>query len=269
MIDFFRLMRRIFLVSILFMVVASGCYDRHSYGPIDEFTAKANCTAQELYELSGEACYTITSDMVLVGYVTSTDVDSNFYHTLIVNDRTRAVELLIDNNLLFSQYPLGALLAINLNGLATMIENGILQVGLPPRSFDSKPRHLDSPELLRKHKIRSNSREEVSPRNCKAENLDLSLCGELITIDNLQYSPLDGLETENTMAGYHRFTEGENGTIFTFVRDYAYFADMEIPQTTLSVTGILYYEPVGMNIGRQFVIRPRTADDITIIDASR
>ena len=64
------------------------------------------------------------------------------------------------------------------------------------------------------------------------------------------------------MVGYHRFTDSEGLAIFTHVSDYADFANGEIPSSEVSITGILYHESVGMNIGHHYVIRARSANDI-------
>ena len=41
-----------------------------------------------------------------------------------------------------------------------------------------------------------------------------------------------------------------------------------IPTPEVEIRGILYYETVGMDIGKQFVIKPRFADDISISDTT-
>lgn len=201
--------------------------------------------------------------MSCVGYVTSTDRAGNFYHKLIIEDGTGALEILIGTHLTASQYPIGTLIELRLEGLATMLNNGVVEVGLAPQSFDNQPRPMEAKEIIDQHLIRCGKVENVEPLNCAITELEESLCGRLITISSLCHTPLEGYEEEATMVGYHRFTDSEGNAIFTHVSDYADYANGDIPTSESSITGILYHESVGMNIGRHFVIRTRTANDIT------
>jgi hypothetical protein len=147
-----------------------------------------------------------------------------------------------------------------------MHENGVMQVGLPPQSFDSAPREMEAQEVIDKHIIRSNSVEPTTPLSCHINSLNHSLCGRFIRIDNRHHSPLPDREECTTLSGYHRFTDIENNAIFSYISPYADFANKEIPTSGISLQGILYYETVGMGIGGQYVIKPRFEDDISISD---
>ena len=263
MIDFFDEMKRIILVSVLILMFASGCYDRHSYPPESDYVPSANCTAEALRNLCKEGCYTISSEMSCVGYVTSSDRAGNFYHTLLIEDETGAVEILIGTHLTASLYPIGTLIELRLEGLAAMLNNGVVQVGLTPQSFDIEPRPMGSKLVINNHLIRCGKVEEVTPLSCSVAELNSSLCGRLVTIHSLHHTPLEGYEEEQTMVGYHRFTDSEGNAIFTHVSDYADFANGEVPTSDTSITGILYHESVEMNIGYHYVIRARSANDIT------
>ena len=258
-------MRRWLLISILFLMVASGCYDRHDYASDGDYMPIANCSSATLRSLCNDGCYTTTEDAVCVGYVTSSDRESSFYHKLLIEDNTGGIEVLIGTHSTASQYPIGTQIELRLKGLAAMVKNGVVQVGLPPQSFDIAPRPMEAKEVINSHLIRCGRVEDVKPLNYSVGELNISMCGRLITIDNLLHTPLEGYEDESTIVGYHRFVDGDNNLIFTYVSSYADFASLEMPNSELSVTGILYYESVGMEIGSQYVIKPRLKDDITAI----
>ena len=54
-----------------------------------------NCDISQLYQLCQGGCHTISSDIVCVGRVTSSDSEGNFYRSMFVEDSTAAVEILL------------------------------------------------------------------------------------------------------------------------------------------------------------------------------
>jgi hypothetical protein len=222
----------------------------------DNFSEQANSTIGQLRQLCEKECYNITSDIVCVGRVTSSDRDGNFYRSITIEDESGGVEVKLGIYNIASQYPVGLMVALHLNSTAIMVENGVVQVGLPPQRFDSSPREMEAQEVIDRHIIRSNSIEQVEPLLCDIDDLDLSLCGRFVRVENLSYTPLTEQKTE-----YYRLTDNEDRVIFLFVSAYSNFANLKMPTTHLLIQGVLYHEAVGE--GRQFVIKPRCADDIS------
>ena len=71
---------------------------------------------------------------------------------------------------------------------------------------------------------------------------------------------------DDRASGYLRFVDADERAIYVNISTYSNFSTIEIPVTTLSVQGILYYKSVGEVDGRQFVITPRFKDDISAVD---
>ena len=253
-------MKRWFVILLLFLLLAMGCYDNHSERVSDDIFEQANCKIGTLRSLSQGANSTILADLTCAGRVTSSDKDGNFYRSMIVEDESGAVEVNLGIYNIEAQYPIGLMVAIRLNGTAVMVEDGVVQLGLPPQSYDSAPRDMESQEVIDKHLIRSTSVLPVEPSVCDVESLDISMCGRFVKLYNLKHSPLEGYEERE----YHRFVDENENAIFAYISSYADFYGLEIPCEQLTVQGILYYETVGMSIGRQFVIKPRFANDISI-----
>ena len=63
--------------------------------------------------------------------------------------------------------------------------------------------------------------------------------------------------------GYRRFEDADGNAIYTYVSDYADFAGEEIPESELSVCGILQYGNV-TGKGDRYIIKPRSADDYEV-----
>ena len=255
-------MMRWIVLFALIIFATSGCYDNHNTYRPEQAEAVANCTISQLKQRCGEGCTNIVADLVCAGRVTTSDSEGNFYRSFVIEDSTGGLEILLGTYNIASRYPAGTLVTIKLNGTAIMVENGVLQVGLPPYTFDSTPREFESQAVIDSHIIRGASVEDVKPTLCDITSLSPELCGRKIKIEGIYHSPLEDYEERD----YHRFENDEGDAVFAYISPYADFSDIAIPTTELSIQGILYYETVGMSIGKQFVIRPISRDDISTTD---
>ena len=238
-----------------------GCYDNHNEPPTESFSMQANAKIETVRQLCTNGCYNIVSDIVCVGRIISSDRDGNFYRSVFVEDGTSAVEIKLGTYNTSTQYPVGLEVAIYLKGTAIMFEDNILQIGLPPQSYDTAPREFEVQEIIDRHIVRSNSIEEITPLTLDIPSLHTSLCGRFVRISGLQFAPI----TDNSSNGYYRFIDSEERIIFAYISPYANFSTIAL-STTTTIQGILCHEPVGGGMGRQFVIKPRFADDISDIE---
>lgn len=243
--------------------VLSGCYDNHSEPPIEPFALRANANIELLYQLAADRCYNITSDIVCVGRVTSSDRDGNFYRSMFVEDETGAVEIKLGTYNIAAQYPVGVVVALRLKGTAAMFKDNILQIGLPPQSYDTALREFEVQEVVDRHILRSNTVETLTPRLIPVKSLGTSLCGRFVRVDNIYYKPT----AEDRERGFYRFENDEEYRIFVEISPYSNFLTLEMPASMVSIQGILYHKTVGDRQGRQFVIKPRFADDISTVSA--
>ena len=255
-------MRNLKPLLLLILLLFSSCYDHHSEPQTEPFSAQANAKIEVLRQLCANGCYNIVSDIVCVGRVTTSDRDGNFYRSMFVEDETGAVEVKLGTYNIEAQYPVGLEVALRMNGCAIMLDDNILQVGLPPQSFDSAPREFEAQEVIDQHIVRSGSVEAISPLTLEIPSLSTSLCGRFVRISDLHFVP----PTDKSSNGYYHFIDNEENSIFAYISPYANFSNITIPATSTAIQGILYYESVGGGMGRQFVIKPRFADDITDIE---
>ena len=252
-------MRRFRTILVALLLLLSSCYDSHTTPPTNKQELTSNCTIAQLRQFCREGYYNIESNIVCVGHVTSSDKDGNFYRTMFVEDTTGAIEVKLGTYNISSQYPTGLEVALHLKGCTIVIDKNVLQVGLSPQSYDSTIREMGSQEIIDKHIVRGTSVSEIEPLACNVSTLDTSLCGRFVKISDLRYSPLEG----EYKAGYYRFTDESDSALFVYISPYANFTDVEMHSYALSIQGILYHESVGMNIGHQFVIKPRSKDDFS------
>ena len=256
-------MKRLFAVLLLSVVVAGGCYDKHEEPSVLGADSIGNCEIARLRGLCQTECRTITMDINCKGYVTSSDAEGNFYRTMVVEDGSGAVEIKLGTYNIASQYPIGTEVALSLKGTAIMVERGVVQLGLPPQSFDASPREMEAAEVIDKHIIRSGNSVNTTPLECKIKQINSSLCGRLICVEQLLYTPPAEEEEAALLEGYHRFVDKEGNIIYLYTSEYADFAKSEIPRGATTLQGVLYYETVGRGKIEHFVIKPRFANDIS------
>jgi hypothetical protein len=263
--SFFEEMGRFIAILIVAAAILSGCYNRHSEAPATEFAEEENTSIGALRKLCADGLFVVESDFVCVGRVTSSDREGNFYRSIVVEDESGAVEIKLGIYNSAVQYPVGVEVALLLNNTAMQIERGVVQIGLPPHSFDETPREMESQEVIDSHIVRSSSVEPTTPLPCNIPSLEVEACGRFIAIEGLRYAPLEGDE-ETLAEGYYRFADGEGNTIFVYISPFADFAESAIDTAKCNVQGILYHEVVGLDMSEEFVIRPRFKDDIATAD---
>ena len=260
-------MLRLSLFISAILLLFSGCYDNHPTNSATDIALTANLEIAKLREFCSNGCHSFTEEFVCVGRVTTSDSEGNFYRTMFIEDASGGAEIRIGIYDIASQYPIGSQVALHLQNSAVMLNNGVVVVGLPPYSYDNEPREFEAPEIINRHIVRGTSVEEVEPMLCNIAELNESICGRFIKVVDITHTPLEE-ELLPTLEGYHRFTDNSNNAIFTSVSTYADFATAEIPIGEVDICGILHYESVGMNIGKQFVIKPRFKDDVSIANSS-
>lgn len=255
-------MRNLFLILALSLLLLSGCYDRHSEPQVESFATQANAKIGKLRQLCTNGCYNVVSDIVCVGRVTTSDYEGNFYRSMFVEDDSGAVEIKLGTYNISAQYPIGLMVAIRLKGASVMFSDGVVQVGLPPRSYDSAPREFEAQEVIDRHIVCSSSVDTIYPMSLAIQSLDISLCGRFVQIENLHYKST----TEDKERGLYCFEDEDGGRIFVEISPYSNFSTLELPATATSIKGILYHRTVGDGQGREFVIKPRSKDDIAGIE---
>ena len=258
-------MRTFFLLIFLFTMVLSSCYDHHSASDGGEVEISANCTFAELRELCSDECRTITENAICVGRITSSDSEGNFYRTIVVEDASGAAEIKLGIFNSATQYPIGLEIAIKLQNTAIATKNGSIVIGLPPMSYDTSPREFESQAIIDNHIVRGYTITSISPTEHNICDLDLSMCGRYIKLSQLLYSPQEE-DAPGRFEGYNRFTDKEEREVFLLVDSHAEFSTENIPFSTVDIEGILYYETISKEKGKQFTIKPRFRDDIATCD---
>ena len=90
----------------------------------------ANTTIAELKEKHIEGEFeNVTEDLIIEGVVIADDASGNFYRQIILQDATGGIELRLNKNELYNDFPIGRQLFVKANGLTLGDYNGLVQLG--------------------------------------------------------------------------------------------------------------------------------------------
>lgn len=241
---------RSWLTYIAVMLVVSSCYNTSTPPIIEPELPKANTTIASLRAMviEGER-RVIEQELVVVGRVTSSDADNNFYRSMTVEDNSGGMEILMGIDKLHTTYPEGLRIALRLKGCALGYGYGTLQLGHMAESYDNYDiDYLGSKVDIDNVVVRSNDVEPIIPQRHTIAELHKGMCGRLVTIDNLRLVASTSIDTLNseTLAnakwqGYALFCDEESDTIVVYTRSYASFANKSIPLDKTSLSGIVQY----------------------------
>ena len=261
-------MKCVILAIMTLSLLLGGCYDNHGCSAEDPLVSGETTSISRIYEIASETvCHTITSDMVCVGRVTTSDREGNFYRTMFVEDATGGVEVQVGIYDVASQYPEGLEVALHLKDCAVMKHDGVVQVGLPPQSYDDFPREFESQVMLDRYVVRGTSVAPIAPRLVDVPSLSAEMCGRRVRVENLRYVADDISPEEPRLVGYCRFEDSDGCVLFCYISEYADFANIVAPTTAVALQGILLYEDVGGGNGHHFVLKPSYRDDIEVTTA--
>ncbi len=262
------------LAAIIFAMVGCG-YDDFSaddWSPVEVGTIPNSDISLLLTHYSGGQTI-IPDNVVIEGRVTANDRSGNFYRSVIIEDRTGAVELLIDLYDLHNIYRRGQRVVVRAEGLAMGSSGGVLQIGRHVNPWSSyRVEGFSSRAEVDRYVYRDSQVDEVLPTVVTTDRLNTQMCGQLVRLNNLTLSPSESgaagwaeSPEENPYSNYSvRFFHTEQGDSIAVVTSaYADFAHLSIPEDPLSLSGILLYGPYGSSVSR-FALKLRDSLDYAL-----
>ncbi len=245
----------IFTLLLLVMLYAfTGCksFDEPTWE--DNTPNAVNISISDLYTMVADRTIIIEQDMVIGGYVTTSDKASNFYRTFIIEDASGGAEIMAGLYDLHNIYPEGHYITVNLKGCAVGKHFGVMQIGAVAANHSYYPTdYFASRAVVDKYVKRYNLRREHSPLPLSIAELKESHCGRLVNIGDLTSVQ------EGVWCGYRLFTDNGGMNIVVYTSEYADYASKAIPAGIVNITGILQYGKVE---GKEyFIIKMRDERD--------
>ena len=183
------------LLCALLCLVSVGC--KHFDEPAweESLPEAANIAIADLHEMISGRTVVVEQNIVIGGYVTSSDAASNFHRTLTIEDSTGGAEIMVGLYDIHNIYPKDYYLTINLNGCAVGEHYGVMQVGLPTAEYSYYPTdYFSSRSIADKHIKRYDKRRTISPLPLSINAQNPLPAGRVSVTGVLQYGKVDGEE---------------------------------------------------------------------------
>lgn len=214
----------------------------------------ANISISDLHAMVAERGVVIEDDIIIGGYVTTSDEASNFHRTFIIEDASGGAEIMAGLYDLHNIYPIGYYVTINLKGCAIGEHLGVMQIGMPAEEYSYYTTdYFSSRVILDQHIKRHNLKHDITPLPLSISDLRESQCGRLVNIGNITPAQ-DGV-----WSGYQLFSDNTGQTIAVYTSEYASYSQKALPSGAVIITGILQYGKV--NGQECYIIKMRNEKD--------
>lgn len=258
-------------IILLAAIVTVGCKGFALPESDSNIPQATNITIADLHKLLNGKTLDITHDIIIGGYVTSSDEESNFYKSFCIEDATGGAEIMAGLYDLHNIYPEGCYVTISLNGCSVGEHYGVMQIGLKASEYDYYPTsYFATRAILDRHITRYDIFKHIPPLPTAISDLNTSsLCGSLVNIGHLrhaskEYQDVWEMNTDGCWLGYNIFADNDGNTIAIHTSDYADYAKHTIPDGTVAISGILQ---LGKIMGKEFfMIKMSHEKDCTPID---
>jgi hypothetical protein len=226
-------------------------------------TPKVDCVAPEIsatntidqvknmYTFGGAT--KIETDVIIEGYVVSSDKSGNIYKSLSIQDKpenpTAAIKISIDQSDIYTTFNVGRKVFVKLKGLAVGYSYGSIQIGKATATELGRIPALE----VKDHIIRSCEVVEITPKVVTINELNESMLEMLIQIDNVQfktselgnaYGNVKNSTTENRTLESFNGSCNLTGEVLLRNSGYSDFKNQLLPEGKGSVVAIFsnYYE---------------------------
>ncbi len=238
------------LFSVFTLFTFNNCVHDDDYG-IPEVECENNFTSnvsmQELKSMFSGNPVQIQDDLVLEGYVSSSDETGNIYKTLYIQDAlenpTMAFTVSVDQTDLYASYPMGYKVYIKLKGLWLGEYGGVVQIG--DMGFDNETQQNEFGRIpavkIPQSIVLGCDHGDIVPYEVEANQLNDNLIGALVKVKGVELIPeyvckpfADVDQTSN------RLLENCNGsTLLLRNSGYSNFAQDIMPSGNGDVVAIL------------------------------
>ena len=252
-------------IVFLGLFILGGCTYNNPPTPSTQWPQMRVTSSLSLAKECAVEGVAIPQGVVFGGVVTANDLGGNFYHTILLEDESAAVELHIDLDKLHNLYPLGCRVAVKAEGLAVMESDGVVQMGRTITSWsDHRVEPLGVPSLIDERIVVVGLGEPEEPQSVEVGELTEQMCGRCVRVEGLRYVGEEKDWGSNPYASTSNrlFVTPAGDSIAVRTSRYADFATQPLPVGEVSVGGILYHDRLfGADM---FVLQPRTYDDIKL-----
>jgi hypothetical protein len=251
-------------------VLDGDCADLTATQPVSVLTGSGTAVWPEYDQYTG--------DDIIEAYVTSSDAGGNFYKSisLVALDDTAAISIPVDDYNLYTKYPPGTKVFVNLKDLYYQKDADAFVLGSIYNN--ETPTDPDDDEVGR---LPGSLYQSIITRACTGSVSEETLVhhltitqakspqylNKLVEIDNVQFADgsagkkyFDPTVNNIGSATNHTLTDADGNTVVVRVSQYATFASETIPTLSGKVRGVM------TKFGSTYQFMIRTLDDVKLTD---
>lgn len=230
-------MLRSLLVMITAGLIVASCNKKFDQPPaFIEPNVTVNTTIKALKQnhIIG-AIEKIEEDLIIGGVVVADDKTGNFYKSIAIQDETGGITVRLDGTNLYTSYPVGRKIYINLKGLYIGDYNRLIQIGGGIDNTDPSRPELSplAANLFDTYIIKGSAGNAVTPKVVTVAELHDSLQSMLIQLDNMEFVSADTSKTYADVAGKQSVNLSVKGctgnSVIVRTSGYASFAGENVP----------------------------------------
>ena len=254
---------------VLILIVFTSCIRTDEWElPSDscESNVKANTTFLNVYDLYQGSTSKILEDLILEGYVISSDEKGNFFNTIHIQDKavspTNGIQIEVDLRDSYLRFYPGDKVSIHLQGLYLGKTKGIYKLGSVFTSFGNLSVGRIPSHAIENHiKRLCDQSVKITPIHTSIEELQFQPPNTLIEIDKVEFSEEElgqafAVTGETTK---RKLINCNDQNMLLINSGYADFSAEILPYGMGSVTGIYYPE----NGVPQLIVRSLTDLNLT------
>lgn len=175
-------------------LVFTACVKKDFKPPVDNSAfdpqLEVTHTIQQIQSLPQNRM--IEEDIIIEGIVVMDDKSGNYYKKIVIQDATGGIELMIDQNNLYNDYPVGRKIYVKLKGLYLGNYGSNLQIGYTPDTGGSLSQIPFI--LVDEYIVKASYPHEVTPitvtlADLAAPNAATQYLNTLIRIENVEFAP--------------------------------------------------------------------------------
>ncbi len=241
-------LRSLFFISFLAVLglTFNACVDQEfDEPPVRGLPAlEANATISQLKALHtlGTNATEITEDWIIAGTVVADDQSGNLYQQLVIEDESAGIVIRLGNTGLYTLYPVGTQLFVQMKGLYVNDFNNLYQI-----AGDADGGLIPSP-LISEY-VTAGEIKEVTPTVTSLEEIVNNqatfnnLLSRLVSLEDLQFADVDLGDTYAVPGGgggqNRTMTDCFGNAVTVRNSDFADFAGDPIPEGNGSLTAVL------------------------------
>lgn len=255
------------LLMLLITTCCMACFKKAAYAiPVQDQISDSLISIKQLKRLhqTGEV-ESIRNEWMVEAVVIANDEYDNWYKSIVIQDSTAGIMLLLDGQNLFQDYPIGTLIRLRLKDLLLSDYRRMIQlVGAVDSSSGSLVTGGIPVPLFKQHIQVLQDNYPIKSIQVQFKNLHDSLQGRLIQLAGVEFSAGDTAQTfadkKNKLGASRALKFCTGGTIYLRTSGYADFSGGAIPNGNGTIVGVYSV----FNSEKQLLLRH--PDDILFIN---